>query len=252
MFKGFLLQLQFLTRIPAPVNVEFDEKLFSRGVIFAPVIGLLIGVILAGVYILADFTGRPIIAVIAVIIAEIIITGGLHLDGLADTFDGIFSNRPKEEILRIMKDSRIGTNGTLSLILLIVSKIGLMLIINKEYIIPCLVVMPVMSRMCIAWTAGISAYAGNAKSPAAFLVKNTGAREIIISTFIAVVPCAAVLKFVSVPAFIAVVVFAVLFTAYVKKKIGGITGDIIGAVIELSEHVFLFTIIICESTAGGI
>ena len=249
MLKGFLLQLQFLTRIPAPLSVEFDEDSFSRGVIFAPVVGLLIGLIIAGIYILAGFTGRPVIAVLAALVAEIIITGGLHLDGLADTFDGIFSNRPREEILRIMKDSRIGTNGTLSLILLIISKIGLLLIINKGNIIPCLIMMPVLSRMNIAWTAGISTYARKEKSPAASIVNNTGVIKIIIATFISAVPCAILLKLASVPVIIALIVFVILFTIYVEKKIGGITGDVIGAVIELSELVFLFTFIVFKSAA---
>ncbi len=252
MLKGFILQLQFLTRIPVNIDIEFDENSFSRGIIFAPVIGLLIGVIIAGIYIVAGFTGRPIIAVLAAVIAEIIITGGLHLDGLADTFDGIFSNRPKEKILRIMKDSRIGTNGTLSLILIIVSKIWLMLIINTNYIVPCLIIMPALSRMNITWTAGMSTYARKEKSAAASIVNNTGMKEIVITTVIAAAPCAALLQLLSAPAVAAVIIFVILFTAYVKKKIGGITGDIIGAVIELSELIFLITVIVCESAAGNI
>ena len=115
----FLMQIQFLTRIPIPVKIKFDEKVFARSMMLSPLAGFIIGIILGFTYYFAHLTEKPLFAAVMVVAAWIVLTGGLHLDGLADTSDGIFSNRPKEKILEIMKDSRIGTNGTIALILII-------------------------------------------------------------------------------------------------------------------------------------
>ena len=82
MIKAFLLQMQFLTRIPLPAKIKFDEKIFAGGVAFSPVIGFIIGILLGGVYYLVNMTGKQAPAIIMAVVAEIIITGGLHLDGL--------------------------------------------------------------------------------------------------------------------------------------------------------------------------
>ena len=94
----FIIQIQFLTRIPVPIKVNFTEKKLAQSIVLAPLVGLIIGALLSGIYYLFSFLDQKAVAVLFVIISEIIITGGLHLDGLADTFDGIFSNRPKTQI----------------------------------------------------------------------------------------------------------------------------------------------------------
>lgn len=247
MIKAFLLQLQFLTRIPIPSKVRFDEKAFSRGVIFAPVVGLIIGLIIAGIYfIVFDLCDKELPALIIAIVCEIILTSGLHLDGLADTFDGIFSNRSRQKIIEIMKDSRIGTTGALALILVIISKLGLLISIEKAKIVMYLLTMPVVSRMNYVWAAGITSYAKKTGLGLG-IVKTTGKREIIIASVIAVVLTAVFLRFAALAVIPVAIVFVFLFVTYVKKKIGGITGDIIGAVIELTEIVVLFTLLFFEA-----
>lgn len=246
MMKSFLMQLQFFTRIPIPFKLRFDEKIFAKGIIFSPVIGLVIGIFTGIVYYLVNMTEKQMPAVILAVAALVFITGGLHLDGLADTFDGIFSNRPKEKILEIMKDSRIGTNGTLSLIFIIIAKIGLLLSLNDNNIIEYLFIMPVISRMNIVWTSGISSYAGK-DGISAVIIKFTTHREIIIATAITVLLSAALIRFASILVIPAAILFAVLFTRYVQKKIGGITGDIIGAIIELTEIIILISLLVFES-----
>jgi adenosylcobinamide-GDP ribazoletransferase len=237
----FLMQIQFLTRIPLPVKIKFDEKKFAKSMMFSPAIGLLIGVILGGIYYIVQMTGKQIFAAVIVVAAEIIITGGLHLDGLADTFDGIFSNRPKNKILSIMKDSRIGTNGTIALILVILCKISLMVSFNNTHLVFYLFAMPAISRMSILWAAGTSAYAakdGMGKS----VVKYTGVKEIIAGTLFTGVISTVLIRCAALIVLPAAIAFTLLFCAHVKRKIGGITGDIIGAVIELTEVVVLFVL----------
>ena len=150
-----------------------------------------------------------------------------------------------------MKDSRIGTNGTLVLILLIISKIILLKSINQEYIYQCLIVMPVVSRMNIVWASGLSSYARQEKGLATSIVNNTGIKEIIISTCIAGIISGVFLNILSIIALPPAILFVILFIYYVKKRLSGITGDIIGAVIELSELVFLLSLIVYESIKTG-
>ncbi len=245
MLKMFLMQIRFLTRIPVPVEIKFDEKKFAKSLVISPLIGLLIGIILGEIYYFAQMKGSQMFAAVAVVAAEIIITGGLHLDGLADTFDGLFSNRPKNKILAIMRDSRIGTNGTIALILAILSRTALLVSLEDSRLALYLFALPAVSRMNILWAAGTSSYAGK-DGMGKSAVKYTGIKEIIAGTAIACIISAFCFKLAAVAVVPAAVAFALLFCAYVKKKIGGITGDIIGAVIELTEIVVLFVLFLWE------
>ena len=112
--KGFLLLMSFMTRLYVP-KVEYDELKLGKAMKYFPFVGFIIGIFLYFTALLFfRFTYSINLAIIFVILIEIILTGGIHLDGLADTFDGIFSYRSKQKMLEIMKDSRIGTNGVLA------------------------------------------------------------------------------------------------------------------------------------------
>ncbi|MFC1670404.1 adenosylcobinamide-GDP ribazoletransferase [Spirochaetota bacterium] len=250
MFRSFILQLQFLTRIPVPFKVKFDSRAFARGVIFSPVIGLIIGSLLGGVYLILNLADNKVLAVIFTVAAEIFITGALHLDGLADTCDGIFSNRPKKEILKIMSDPRIGTNGTIALVLFIIIKIALLYSLGDIYIVRYIIAMPIISRMNIAWSAGISAYARNDEGMGKCIIEHTGIKEIVITTVIALIFAIPFLGIISAVVIIASILFVIAFTVYLKKRIGGITGDVFGAVIELTGIIYLFTLFLAESIVG--
>lgn len=127
--KGFLLLLSFMTRIPMP-KIEYDEEKLGKSMKYFPVVGIIVGFILLFFCIIFNFILKNIsysavlpLMIIVVILTDLITTGALHLDGLADTFDGIFSYRSKHKMLEIMKDSRLGSNGALALILYFFIKI---------------------------------------------------------------------------------------------------------------------------------
>ncbi|OHD70597.1 MAG: cobalamin 5'-phosphate synthase [Spirochaetes bacterium RBG_16_49_21] len=246
--KGFILQLQFLTRMPLPVHLRFDERVFAGGVVFAPLIGLFIGAVSAGMYLIAaGILGSRSLAVLIALTAEIAATGGLHLDGLADACDGLFSSRDREGILAIMKDSRLGTNGAVALIILILGKFLMIAAVPDSDIIKCLLIMPVLSRMTVAWSAGISPYAGKSREgPAPGLIGHIGVAGIVLTTIISMAISMLFFKFRAVILAMIIIAFTLLVNFYAKKKIGGITGDIIGAVIETSEAVFLLAVLVME------
>jgi adenosylcobinamide-GDP ribazoletransferase len=251
MFKlylnGFLLNLRFLTRIPVPMEVEHDDRTFAAGSVFAPVVGLIIGLIMAGVYLVFAPLDKRGLSIFLAMASGIAVTGGLHLDGLADTFDGLFSYRERDRVLAIMKDSRLGTSGAIALFLVLMLKYLLLVSLADAHLILCLAAMPVLSRMTIAWSAGLSPYARAEKTGvAAGLIRYTGAVEIIIATTLAFIIAVLFLRLAAVPLIMIVVAFTLLMNLYVKYRIGGITGDIIGAVIELSETVFLLSVLVLD------
>ena len=116
--EKFLILIQFMTRIPIFFNIEYSEEKLGKGIKLLPLVGLLIGVILffESFFLLKIIENKLIISIL-IVITELLVVGLIHIDGLADTFDGIFSYTEKETMLKIMKDSRIGTNGAVILIL---------------------------------------------------------------------------------------------------------------------------------------
>jgi len=237
--KGFLIQIQFLTRIPLFIKINFDEECFAGGIIFAPIIGFLIGALLIPVYLITNIFNNMLITSVVIVFVELIITGGLHIDGLADTCDGFFSGRPKEKILEIMKDSRIGTNGAIGIIMVIIFKIIFLYSIDKNYFIQTLLIFPMLGRLNIIWSAGLSKYARESKGMGSKITELTGLKQIIISSIICLLPGLIISQIKFVLIFLITISFAVLFTLYSKKKIGGVTGDIFGAVIEITEVIVL-------------
>lgn len=246
MIRGFIHQLQFMTTIPIPLKLKFDEDEFAGAVIFFPLIGLVIGLPLAGVYFLLSLLDARLAALSIAVVLEILLTGGLHLDGLADSFDGIFSYRPPERILEIMRDSRIGTNGTLSLIILLSLKVILLYsIVNLDFI-PILLLLPLIGRTAAVWSIGLFGYAREGKGMGAAIVAKTGLKQIVIATLLAAILITVIYSYHYIALLAAVIGLSLLFSLYVKKKIGGITGDIIGAIIELSELIAIFCFFLAD------
>ena len=231
MIKQFLILIQFMTRIPVFVNVEYDEEKLGKSIKYFPLVGAVIGIFLFGINFLAGKVteNRQIIAVI-IVIAEIFITGILHIDGLADTFDGLFSYAKKERMLEIMKDSRIGTNGAVVLILYFITKIILLSEVKPEYIL----LYPIISRLSTSMNAGLGEYARKDGMSNSIIEKN-GPKEAVISVVITAVLSFLILKIKGLGVLAAAIVFILIFMRNVKKKIGGITGDTMGASLELTS-----------------
>lgn len=242
MIKQFLILIQFMTRIPVFVNVEYDEEKLGKSIKYFPLVGAVIGIFLFGINFLAGkvMGNRQIIAVI-IVVAEIFITGILHIDGLADTFDGLFSYAKKERMLEIMKDSRIGTNGAVVLILYFITKIILLSEVKSEYIL----LYPIISRLSTSMNAGLGEYARKDGMSNGIIEKN-GPKEVVISVVITAVLSFLILKIKGLGVLAAAIVFILIFMRNVKKKIGGITGDTMGASLELTSILILLTGVILK------
>lgn len=238
--KRFVLMLQFLTRIPINVNLEVDEEDFFKGVIYFPLVGLIIGMfVVSSYYIGLKLSGKLMGAVFA-IVTEIFITGGLHLDGLADAFDGIYSNRPKNQILEIMKDSRLGTNGALALFVLLLLKVVLINDLMIPDVYPILLLMPVFSRLNLVLAFRISKPARK-QGMGNLFIGRVKTKQLIIAIIITVIASLIFIRVI--PAIGLLMIFALWYIRHISNRIDGMTGDTLGALCELSELVFLIGII---------
>lgn len=259
--KGLILLFKFMTRLPIPVNPEFDSKELGKSMKFFPVVGIVIGFILYGVYLVgAKFILSSYLLATIVVLAEVILTGGLHLDGLADTFDGIFSYRSKQKMLEIMKDSRLGTNGGIALVLYFILKILLIAGIRdanfgvaseifgmKNTVGAVILVTPVLARINTVLNCAVSPYARPSGSAKDF-VDSTDKVGVLIAVaigllFSGVVGCGILgslnpLHLVNITAI--TMVLGLYFAKLMERKIGGVTGDTLGAILELSEVMILF------------
>ena len=104
--RSFVLLLQFFTRLPLPWQIPFEEGMLSRAIVWLPLVGVIIGSMNALAYMLGNVMAGPEAGVFFAMGANLFLTGAFHLDGLADTCDGIYSSRKWERMLEIMKDSR--------------------------------------------------------------------------------------------------------------------------------------------------
>lgn len=270
--KGFLLLLSFMTRIPMP-KIDYDEEKLGKSMKYFPAVGVIVGIILLFFCIVFTFVFKNLnystvlpLMIIVVILTDLITTGGLHLDGLADTFDGIFSYRSKHKMLEIMKDSRLGSNGALALILYFLIKFVLLyslLIENQGGTIFAILTYPVVARLCSVISCASAPYARGSGMGKTF-VDNTKTKEVIIAALITVVYSGAILFYMigsrfnySLPLdflmksfsinllIIAILgLFAYAFSKLIERKIGGITGDTLGALLEISSLVYLFLLIV--------
>lgn len=239
--KRLVLMIQFFTRIPIRFNLAANAEDYGKGLVFAPLVGLIIGAILAAAaYGLLYLFPRSMVAAI-VLVLYIIITGGLHLDGLGDTFDGIFSNRPKERILEIMRDSRVGTNAVLAVVSVLLLNYAALSQINSAYFLRIILLMPVAGRVGSIVSAAVSKYARSGDGLGKSFIDICGKKELFLGLLIYIV--ISILTFdyriwiiLTLPP-----ISAFLFVKGLSRKIGGATGDILGAVCELNQCIFLIS-----------
>ncbi len=237
--RRLVLMIQFFTRLPLPVKLNVTSADFGKGLVFAPLVGVIIGTVLAGSYYFLEKLFPIYVSIIITIIFYIIITGGLHLDGLGDTFDGIFSNRPKEKILEIMRDSRVGTNAVLAIISVLLLDISVLCSFDKTVIVKILFLMPVAGRVGSLIGAGVSKYARAGEGLGKSFIDYCGAKEILIGLIPYMIIFYLISGIYSLILSIGIAVTPVVTVKLLSHKIGGATGDILGAVCEINQVIFL-------------
>lgn len=239
--KPFLIALQFLTIFPFKLRGQTKESDYGKSLFYFPIIGMIIGSILALILLACGPLALPVTGVI-ILITSAIITGALHLDGFADTCDGFYGIRSKEEVLAIMRDPHIGAMGALGLILLLLLKFSLIISIPKPYLWQALIFMCVFSR----WSQAVACLLPymRTEGKAGLFTKYASRQGIIFAAIFTLFISYILFSLAGTLIFFSSLVFVLLFTAYAKAKIGGMTGDTIGAVNEIGEASVLFNVFI--------
>lgn len=228
--RAFLAALGFLTILP----VTSDGKDLGRSVPWFPVVGLLIGGLIASLDYVIGRVFPPVVTSVLTVILLVAVSGGLHLDGLADMADGFLSSRPRERVLEIMKDSRIGTMGALAIVSVIALKIAALSSISPGMRFGSILLMPVAGRCAIVMTMAVIPYARPEGGLGSAFSGSHRIGPLISLMILGVTGWLAMGR----PGLIAValaVCAAAFMAAWSYRKIGGYTGDVLGAVCEIAE-----------------
>ncbi|MDD5595302.1 MAG: adenosylcobinamide-GDP ribazoletransferase [Candidatus Omnitrophica bacterium] len=246
---SFLLALQFLTIIPIKIPM-IDQEKFSRAMIYFPLVGLFLGFILFGINSLFSFLDFAQISIdIILVISLAALSGGMHLDGLSDSFDAFLSRKSKDQMLEIMRDSHAGVMGVLSIISVILLKIALLYAIPASLIGKSLLLLCIFSRWAMVFTMFLFPYARQEGKAKAF-IENINIRVIIIATLITLAAALLILQINGLIVFALIAISVFFIGKLINKTIGGITGDTLGAINEITEVITLFAITILGRIFG--
>ncbi|AQA19184.1 adenosylcobinamide-GDP ribazoletransferase [Halioglobus japonicus] len=231
--RALATAFSFLTRIPVP-PFAWSEHSFRQSTAYFPLVGLVIGALSAAVFTISAMLWPQSIAAVLTLVTAVALTGAFHEDGLADSADGLGGGWTTEDKLRIMKDSRIGTYGAVTLFLALALKLACLASTVAAMVPLALITAHTLGRWTTLPLVRFCAYVSEGASGKP-LVGSVSARRIGLGTAIAVLP----LLWLPLPQALALiaVVAALLVSSqrWLRRSIGGITGDTLGAVNQLTE-----------------
>ena len=240
MIKALIIYTQFFSRIVIPKAV--DISYLRRGLPFLTLFGLLLGLISGGFYFLMSLVLPGMVAWVLTLAFDVLLTGGFHLDALADTADGLFSSRKKERMLEIMKDSRIGSNGVLALILYY----ALMLVLYPYLPEPRWFI---VASLTMIGKAGLSlqlyrmTYAREGGGSGNFFSASKTS-HILLAQLLPMLLSLLVFSWRGLLAYGLVFLGAIAYRRFVYNKIDGHTGDTLGAYVEIAQLLYLLGLVV--------
>ena len=246
---SFVAAFRFLTVIPLPLRREATGEEVGRSLVYFPVVGLLIGLLLAGInWVLRLFVPDGIVNAL-LIVAMVLVSGALHIDGFIDTCDGLAGNKPAAERWKVMKDSRAGAFGIAGAVLLLLVKFAALSAVPVHLLAATLVLTPVVSRWAMVYAIWAYPYALESGLGTVFKRAANGLTLLITTVFTLAVAFllmwwAGVAYYFAAALVIVAVAWLVTFiwAGYLRRKFAGLTGDSYGAVNEMAEVVVLATI----------
>jgi adenosylcobinamide-GDP ribazoletransferase len=231
-----LAAVRFLTILPIPGSRGTLESDLARCVPWFPVVGLLLGVVAAAVaWVLVPHLPPMALAAVLVIVL-LSFSGCLHLDGLSDAADGMLSSRPRERMLEIMKDSHTGAMGVVAIACVLLLKFACLASLPRCEVWRAAFLMPVAGRCALVWHMAILPYARSEGLGGIFYRSRPRLAAASSAMVLAAAACV-LLGERGIVLWVACVVAVFFLSGYVYRKIGGATGDTLGAVCELVEIV---------------
>ena len=237
----FFHALAFFTRIPVPWLIPSEED-WKKSVAWYPAVGLVIGLLLWGVLEAGLALFPPSLAAVLALIAWVYVTGGLHLDGWMDLADGLGSSRPREQVLAIMKDSRVGAMGVLAAILLLLLKAAALAELAGMGQGAMLLLVPMAARTHVLLSIRGWPYLTADKGLGKGLQEELGALPIAVGYAILLLAGWLLGDWQLLAAALVSLLAAWWFSRVAFRKLGGLNGDCYGAVIEGGEAAMMLVL----------
>ncbi len=242
--RPFFTALAFLTLIPSPRYDDFEGNELGRAMAVFPLIGLLLGGVLFSVdSLLAPHVPAGLLNII-LIATLVLLTGGIHLDGLMDTADGFGGGNNRSKVLEIMRDSRTGSFGVLAILLLLMVKWEALNSLSPTSKGTALMIMPVAAR----WGQVMLTYISPSARVDGFgrhVIKGLGVPALSAAFFSTLGISVLLAGWLGLAMIVLVSIFSFLWSRLFVIRIGGITGDVIGALSELLEVIILLFFVLC-------
>lgn len=240
--KSVLVAAAFLTRVPVPIAAGAADV--GGAARWFPLVGGAIG----GAAALVAWVLRDVLVFPASVTATLLVgfgawvTGAIHLDGLADTADGFGGGgRTRDEVLRIMRDPVIGSFGATALVIVVATKVAaITALLERGAALPFLVAAPAIARWTISALAAWLPYA-RAEGGLGGAVRHPHATSLLVSTLLAVLIAFAALRIAALAAWLPALLTTAWLARAARQRIGGATGDVFGASVELTETVVLLS-----------
>ncbi len=229
---GLLVALQFLTTIP--IKLGFSTEQIGRSTVYFPIVGIIIGAILVGFNYIFGLVLPPSLVNVLLVAVMVLLSGGLHLDGLVDTCDGIAGNGTPEERWKVMHDSRAGVFGIIGAALLLLIKFVSLNNVPQSLMMFTLLTAPVISRWAIVYAIFSYPYARPSGLGKAFK-QATDKWKFLLATLITIAISVGLLKLAGLVIILITWLLVIVITFYLKRKFGGLTGDTYGAINEITE-----------------
>lgn len=240
-WQAFWLALGFLTRIPMLVRIDYSQALMNRSSVYFPVIGLLLGALYALAYLLMALLWPPVVSLLLVLALHLWLTGAFHEDGLADSVDALGGGYTVADRLRIMKDSRIGTYGTVALVTALALKVALLAEASPVWL--ALLIAPCVARLTPLLMMRAMRYVsdpGTSKSKP--VAEAFSGRRLLVATAFVALACLAMMPWapmLPILAAISVTLVGLAWGRNLEHNIGGYTGDALGAGVVFTELALL-------------
>jgi len=239
--RYYIIALQFLTIIPLPFNLRCEKEDLGRSTALFPLVGLMIGALLVGLnWLISPWLARPLCDAL-LITALAVITGGLHLDGLADVCDGLAARGGRERFLAVMKDSQVGAIGAVGLVLCLLLKWQALAALPMEFKWQALLLFPVLARFgqVLAMTGARHA---RPDGLGAVFVQGTGSGSLLLALVTATAASIYLLGTKGLIVLVAVCLIVLAGRLFFQRRLGGLTGDTVGCISELGEILVLLMI----------
>jgi len=243
----FYLALSFFTRLPVPKTMQYSPELLSQSSRYFSLIGLLLGAILAFSYFAVTTIFSAQISILLMMSLSLFLTGAFHEDGLADMADGFGGGYSKEQCLAIMKDSRIGTYGAVTLIMAFALKFTLLMTLasyDLSVILMTIILSQSLSRAVAAsLIISIPYVSEDQQNKSKRLATEQSVKSSVVLLFIGCLPLWFYPLEIAFICFGVLFIFRWIFQQWLMKKIGGFTGDCLGAAQQASEILILLVVV---------